>query len=67
MSQLPGFVPVKFHMSGRILLFIGIIGIVLIGVSKVTGWFVLPAYVLVFSIATILIGLYLIFVVPREE
>jgi hypothetical protein len=67
MSQLPGFVPVKFHMAGRILLVIGIIGLVLIGVSELTGWFVLPPIVLMISIATILVSLYLIFVVPREE
>jgi hypothetical protein len=67
MSQLPGFVPVKFHMAGRILLVIGIIGLVLIGVSELTGWFVLPPIVLMISIATILVSPHLIFVVPREE
>lgn len=67
MSQLPGLVPVKFHMAGRILLVIGIIDSVLIGVSEFTGWFVLPPIVLMISIATILVSLYLIFVVPREE
>jgi hypothetical protein len=67
MSQLPGFVPVKFHMAGRILLVIGIIGLVLFGVSKLTGWYVLPTVTLGVSLAAILISLYLIFIVPREE
>jgi hypothetical protein len=67
MSQPSGFVPVKFHLAGRILLIIGIIGLVLIGVSKLTGWYALPPSFLVFSLATILVSLYLIFVVPREK
>lgn len=67
MSQPSGFVPIKFHMAGRILLVIGIIGLGLVAVSKLTGWYVLPPAALIFSLVTILVSLYLIFVVPREE
>jgi hypothetical protein len=67
MSKPAGFVPIQFHMAGRILLVIGIIGLVSFGVSTLTGWFALPTATLGVSIALILISLYLIFVVPREE
>lgn len=67
MSQPSGFVPANFHLAGRILLTIGIIGLVIVGVSKLTGWFVLPQIVLAFSVTAIPISLYLIFVVPREK
>jgi hypothetical protein len=67
MSKPAGFVPIQFHMAGRILLVIGIIGLVSFGVSTLTGWFALPIATLGVSIALILISLYLIFFVPREE
>lgn len=67
MNQPPGFVPVDFHLVGRILLIIGIIGLVLVGVSELTGWFALPEIVWVFSLAMTLVSLYLIYVVPREK
>jgi hypothetical protein len=67
MSKPAGFVPIQFHMAGRILLVIGIIGLVSFGVSALTGWFALPIATLGVSIALILISLYLIFFVPREE
>jgi hypothetical protein len=67
MSKPAGFVPIQFHMAGRILLAIGIIGLVLFGVSTLTGWFALPSATLGVSIVVILVSLYLIFVVPREE
>jgi hypothetical protein len=67
MNQPSGFVPIQFHMAGRILLVIGIIGIVLFTVARLTGWFALPPAILGVSIVVILVSLYLIFVVPREE
>jgi hypothetical protein len=54
-------------MAGRILLTIGIIGLSAYAVSRLSGWFSLPSATLGVSIATILISLYLIYVVPREE
>ena len=67
MNQLPGFVPANFYLAGKLLLIIGIIGLVLVGVSKLTGWFVLPQVVFVICLVAIPVSLYLIFVVPREE
>ncbi|MGD8405297.1 MAG: hypothetical protein PVJ21_16675 [Anaerolineales bacterium] len=67
MNQLPGFVPANFRLAGRLLLIIGMISLVLVGVSKLTGWFALPQIVLVFSLALIPVSLYLIYVVPREK
>ena len=67
MSKPAGFVPIQFHMSGKILLVIGFIGLGMYAISKFTGWYVLPSATLGISIAIILISLYLIFVVPREE
>ena len=67
MNQPPGFVPVNYYLTGRVLLIIGIIGLVFVGVSRLTGWFVLPPAVLIVSLAAIPISLYLIFVVPREK
>lgn len=67
MKHLPGFVPVNFYLLGKILLIIGIIGLVLVGISKITGWFGLPQDVLPFSLVVIPVSLYLIFIVPREK
>lgn len=67
MSKPAGFVPIQFHLAGRILLAIGIIGLVSFGISTLTGWFALSPVTLGVSIALILVSLYLIFVVPREE
>ena len=67
MNQLPGFVPPNFYLAGKILLIIGVIGLVLVGVSKLTGWFTLPQVVLPFSLVAIPVSIYLIFVVPRDK
>lgn len=66
MSRQPGFVPIPFYVVGRILLTIGILGCALYGVSAIGNWISLPLIVLLFSLALILVGFYLIFVVPRE-
>ena len=67
MSQFSGFVPIKFHLAGKFLLILGFIGLILSGVSKLTGWFILPSAVLILSLIAIPVSLYLIFVVPSEE
>ena len=67
MNQLPGFVPPNFYLAGKLLLIIGIISLVLVGVSKLTGWFALPQVILPLSLVVIPVSLYLIFVVPREK
>ena len=67
MSQSSGFVPIKFHIAGKVLLVLGILGLILVGVSLLTGWFTLPPAVWILSGVAILLSLYLIFVVPREK
>jgi hypothetical protein len=66
LSQDSGFVAIRFHLAGKILLVMGIIGLLAAGVDLVTGWFSLPAAIPVLCIFFTLVGLYLIFIVPRE-
>ncbi|NIM92220.1 MAG: hypothetical protein GTO18_00685 [Anaerolineales bacterium] len=67
MSQQSGYVPIQFHIVGKLFLALGIIGLILVGISTVTGWFTLPPAVLILSLIAIPLSLYLIFVVPREK
>ena len=66
-SQSSGFVPIRFHLAGKLLLILGLIGIVCYGIDALTGWFALPSAVLIVSLIFIPVSLYLIFVVPREN
>jgi hypothetical protein len=66
-SQLTGFVPPNWRFAGKLLLIIGILSLIIVGISMLTGWLELPPAVLIFGLATILIGLYLLFVVPEKE
>lgn len=67
MSQLSGFVPIRFRIAGRLLLSIGAIGLVLVGVAQFTGWFALPSAVWIASLVMIAVGLYLIWIGHRER
>ncbi len=67
MSQPSGFVPVDFELTGKLLLFLVFIGLVLESVSNLTGWFMLPSIVLYILLFLLPVSLYLIFVVPKEE
>ena len=67
MSQPTGFVPPNWQFAGKLLLIIGILSLILIGISTLSGWLTLPLEILIFGLVTILIGLYLLFVVPKEE
>jgi len=66
MSQLPGFRPIPFHLAGKVLLSIGIIGLIVFVISKISNRFSLPAGAMVFVLGLIIVSLYLIFVVPKE-
>ena len=66
MSRQSGFIPIPFQLVGKILLAIGLAGSVLVIVSKLGSLYSLPPIVTLFSLAAIIVGLYLIFVVPRE-
>ncbi len=67
MSRPSGFVPIPFPLVGKLLLAIGGLGVVLVLIAALSGWFALPSIVTWFSIAAIVIGLYLLFVVPKES
>lgn len=67
MSQPTGFVPPNWQFAGKLLLIVGILSLILVGASTLIGWLALPLEVLIFGLATILLGLYLLFVVPEEE
>jgi hypothetical protein len=62
-----GFVPIPFNLVGKMLLVLGSAGLIFSGLSWVLQWFSLPVLVPISSAVLIAIGLYLIFVVPRED
>lgn len=66
MSRDSGFVPIRFHIAGRLLLLLGALGLVAVAIGALTGWFSLPSAILYVSLAAVPIGLYLLLVVPRE-
>ncbi|MGD8633763.1 MAG: hypothetical protein PVF85_09360 [Anaerolineales bacterium] len=66
MSKDPGFVPIPFQFVGKLLLTIGLATLLAILISYLSSWFTLPSIALLFAIAIIFLGLYLIFIVPEE-
>ena len=65
-KHMPGFVPVNFKQSGKILFTIGLVSLIIKAVSYLTNWFTVPNYFVYFGAGLILLSLYLIFVVPKE-
>lgn len=66
MNRPPGFVPIFFDRAGKILLSLGLIGLFLSAGSYLTHLISLPPTALVFSLAAIVIGLYMVVFVPKE-
>lgn len=66
MSRESGFVPIRFHIAGRVLLLLGAVGLTAAATGALTGWFSLPSVILYASLAAVPVGLYLVLVVPRE-
>ena len=66
MNRPAGFVPVNYRLAGKLLLILGIIGLLATGVGALTGWFELPRVVFIASLASIPVSLYLL-KVPKEE
>jgi uncharacterized membrane protein len=62
-----GFVPIPFHVVSTILLAIGGLGLLIVLISSISRWFELSSIVTIFSIAAIVIGLYLKIFAPRES
>ena len=67
MNRPAGFVPANYHLAGKLLLILGGIGLLATGVDALTGWFGLPTIVLIVSLVCIPVGLYLLFVVPKDK
>jgi hypothetical protein len=67
MSRPSGFMPVPFHLAGKILVVIAAIVFAIYLLSIVFQLYTLPMLVLAIDAAVMLIGLYLIFVIPKEE
>jgi len=53
-------------VAGKLLLILGVIGLLAVGVDALTGWFGLPKVVFLVSLASIPVSLYLL-TVPKEE
>ncbi len=66
MSQRSGFVPIRFHLTGKIILVLGIIGLLAAGVDLITAWFGIPAIIPITCLVFVIVGLYLVYIVPRE-
>ena len=67
MSRRSGFVSIQFQVAGKILVAIGLIGSGMAVMSSLGQMFTLPLVVTLGSLVAVVLGLYLIFVVPREE
>jgi hypothetical protein len=66
-KHMPGFVPVPYNKTGKLLLRVGILCLVIKFISYVTGWFATDSLLLFFGIGLVVISLYLIFIIPPEE
>ena len=66
MNRPAGFVPVNYRLAGKLLLILGIIGLLATGVDALMGWFGLPKVVFIVSLVLIPVSLYLL-TVPKEE
>ena len=66
MNRPAGFVPVNYRLAGKLLLILGIIGLLATGVDALTDWFELPRVVVIVSLVFIPVSLYLL-IVPKEE
>ena len=65
-KHAPGFVPVTYWKVGVVLLVIGTAALLVSLAAAFTGSFAVLSYVPFVGAVFALIGLYLIFVVPRE-
>ena len=66
MNRPAGFVPANYRLTGKLLLILGIVGLLVTGMDALTGWFGLPRVVLIASLALMPVSLYLL-KVPKEE
>jgi len=62
----PGFVPVRFKKAGMVLLALGIALLLDWLIGFLTGWFIVDMILPFVGVILLLVGLYLVFVVPKE-
>jgi len=68
MKKYPsGFVPVNFQRAGKLMMVIGFVCLLAMLLGILTGAYSLPYSVLFFGSAFLILGPYLIFVVPKVE
>jgi hypothetical protein len=66
-KHIPGFVPLPFNKVGRFVFSIGVLSLVIKGISYITKWYETGDLLVYFGIGLVIIGLYLTFVVPPED
>lgn len=66
MNRPAGFVPINYRLTGKILLILGIVGLLATGLDALTGWFSLPGVIPIVSLIFIPVSLYLL-IVPKDE
>ncbi|MFN2121503.1 MAG: hypothetical protein ACK2T0_14030 [Anaerolineales bacterium] len=67
MNRPAGFVPANYRLAGRLVLILAGVGLLAAAIDALTAWLRLPNWVLIASLALIPVGLYLLFVPPKEE
>lgn len=63
---MPGFVSANYKQAGKILLACGLVCLIVKLFSYLTGWFSVSNYLACFGTSLMLVGLYLIFILPKE-
>ena len=66
-KHMSGFVPIPFKSAGKIMFPISLIMIVIGGFDYLAGLDLIPLSVFFFGLGLLIVSLYLIFVVPKEE
>ena len=67
MNRPAGFVPANYRLAGRLLLILAGVGLLATAIDALTDWFGVPNWVLIAALVLIPVGLYLLFVPPKEE
>ncbi|MGD8603365.1 MAG: hypothetical protein PVF49_02215 [Anaerolineales bacterium] len=66
MNRPSGFVPIRFQTAGRILITLGGAAVMGFLVSRLTAWFSIGWVIGVVGLILVLVGLYLVYIVPPE-
>jgi hypothetical protein len=66
MNRPAGFVPINYRLTGKLLLILGVVGLLATGLGALTGWFRLPRVIFIVCIVLIPVSLYLL-LVPKDE